>query len=54
MVVVFTGTDGGSLATTATNRPWSIPWDTSVAVTLVYGGDGFGLVRTEELKQRTK
>jgi len=54
MVVVVAGTEIRSLATTVTNMPGPVPRGTLVAVTLVYGGDGFGLVRPEELKRGTK
>lgn len=53
MVVVVTRTGSRSLATTAANRSRSVPWDTLVTVTLVYGSNRFGLVRTEELEHRT-
>lgn len=53
MVVVVVGTGSRSLATTASNRSWTVPRDTLVAMTLVYSGDGFGFVGAEELKRGT-
>lgn len=38
--------------TTTANR--SVPWQALVTITLVYRGDGFGLVGTEELKHNIR
>ena len=54
MAVIIAGTEGGSLATAAANGSWSVPRDTLVAVTLVNGGDRFGLVRAQELERGRK
>ena len=41
--------EGGSLATTAANGPWSVPRSTLVAEAVAHGGDRFRLVGAKEL-----
>lgn len=52
VVEVVTGSDCGSLATTAANRTRSVPRYTLVTMTVINGGDGLGFVGTEELEYR--